>query len=370
MNRRTASDAPTADRPDAAAARALVAGRRAWIISDGKAGNDAQTKGVAEALGLAYDVKRIDPAPPWSWLAPWGPVGPSERFGSPRGKFHAPWPEFAFSIGRLTTPYLRALKRHAGPATFTVILQNPKVPLSTADAFWVPDHDRLRGANVITTLTAPHSFSPARLAKLRAAVPPVIAALPKPRVAVALGGPNGDYTYGPAAMAHLASALQSLGALGAGLMLTASRRTPAGITTVVQDAVREIPHVFWNGEGHNPYADFLAHADAFIVPGNSVNMTGEPCVTGKPVYVFEPDGGSAKFTRYHQALRELGATRPLPARFDRLETWTYPPLNSAETIADEIAVRWGAARLLRPSGADAGTSEMPANLPFRANARQ
>jgi uncharacterized protein len=369
MIRRPASNAPTANRSDVVAARALVAGRRAWIISDGKAGNDAQTKGVADALGLAYDVKSIDPKPPWSWLAPWGPVSPGECFGSARGQFHPPWPEFAFSIGRLTTPYLRALKRRAGAETFTVILQNPKVPLSTADMFWVPEHDRLRGANVVTTLTAPHSFSPDRIATLRASVPPFITALPKPRVAVSLGGPNGDYRYGPAATAHIASALQSLGALGAGLMITASRRTPSEITTFVRNAVRGVPHFFWDGEGHNPYADFLAHADAFIVPGDSVNMTGEPCVTGKPVYVFEPEGGSAKFTRYHKALRDLGATRPLPARFERLELWTYTPLNSAESIADEIAVRWAAARQSRKQQIESGTSDPSSNQRLRTNAR-
>ena len=62
-------------------------------------------------------------------------------------------------------------------------------------------------------------------------------------------------------------------------------------------------------------------------------MTGEPCATGKPVYVFEPEGGSPKFTRFHEALRRHGATRPLPERFERLETWSYAPLNSSETIA-------------------------------------
>ena len=35
-----------------------VRGRSGWIISDGKAGNDAQTRGVFDALGLSYEVKR------------------------------------------------------------------------------------------------------------------------------------------------------------------------------------------------------------------------------------------------------------------------------------------------------------------------
>jgi mitochondrial fission protein ELM1 len=171
-------------------------------------------------------------------------------------------------------------------------------------------------------------------------MPPEIAALPAPRIAVSLGGPNGDYRYTLANLAHLAAALQSLAALGAGLMITPSRRTPADIGAFVRQATEQTRRWFWDGEGENPYPAFLAHADAFIAPADSVNMVGEPCATGKPVYVFEPDGGSPKFARFHAALARHGATRPLPAHFQRLETWSYVPLNSAETIAGEVARRW------------------------------
>jgi mitochondrial fission protein ELM1 len=315
-------------------------GRSGWIISDGKTGNDVQSRGVFDALGLDYRIKTVDPAGIWKVLAPWGPVSPAERFGTPASVFHPPWPDFAICIGRLTTPYIRKLKQFAGLATYTIILQNPRVSAGTADLFWVPEHDTRRGPNVITTLTAPHSFTARRLAELRATMPPPIAALPQPRVAVSIGGPNGDFRYTPASLAHLASALQSLAALGAGLMLTPSRRTPGEITAFVRDATNGVARFFWDGMGENPYPHFLAHADAFVAPADSVNMCGEPCATGKPVYVFEPEGGSPKFARFHEVLRRHGATRALPARFERLETWSYPPLNSSEVIAGEIAKRW------------------------------
>jgi len=56
--------------------------------------------------------------------------------------------------------------------------------------------------------------------------------------------------------------------------------------------------------------------------------------------VFEPTGGSAKFTRFHESLRRYGATRILPECFSQLETWTYAPLDSASQIAAEIERRW------------------------------
>jgi hypothetical protein len=329
------SSATTAEQPLAA-----VHGLKGWIISDGKAGNDVQTRGVFDALGLDYEAKAVDPKGLWRVLSPYGPVSPAERFGTPASQFRPPWPDFAIAVGRLTTPYLRALRRHAGPKTYTVILQDPKVGTGAADLYWVPEHDALRGPNVITTLTSPHSFTPRRLAELRRSMPAEIAALPAPRVAVMLGGPNGDYRYPPASLEQLVAALRRLSGLGAGLMVTPSRRTPAEITAFVRDGIVDLPRLFWSGEGDNPYPNFLAHADALVAPADSVNMVGEACATGKPVYVFEPEGGSPKFERFHVALRRHGATRPLPVRLERLETWNYTPLNTAETIAAEIARRW------------------------------
>jgi mitochondrial fission protein ELM1 len=299
-----------------------------------------QSHGIFDAMGLRYTVKRVDPRGLWRVLSPYGPVSPAERFGTPASQFHPPWPDFAIAVGRLTTPYLRALRRLAGRQTYTVILQDPKVGAGAADLYWVPEHDTLRGPNVITTLTSPHGFTPSRIAELRRSMPTEITALPTPRVAVMLGGPNGDYRYTPATLEHLVSGLRSLAELGAGLMITPSRRTPADISAFVRAATEDLRRLFWGGTGDNPYPHFLAHADALVAPADSVNMVGEACATGKPVYVLEPEGGSAKFGRYHAALRRHGATRPLPARLERLETWTYTPLNTAETIAAEIARRW------------------------------
>lgn len=317
-----------------------LAGRRGWIISDGKTGNDVQTRGVFEAMGLDITVKHIDPKGLWYGLSPWIGVAPSVRFGQPGSDFAPPWPDFAISVGRLTFPYIRRLKRAAKGQTFTIVLQDPKTPARDADVYWVPQHDKRRGDNVIVTLTAPHGFSARRLAGLRQTMPAEIAALPTPRVAVLLGGPNGDFDYTDASLARLGSALASLSALGASLMITPSRRTPANVTQAVDAATRGLTRWFWDGTGENPYGAFLAHADAFIVPADSVNMCGEPCVTGKPVYVFEPEGGSPKFARFHEALAARGATRPLPAHFASLETWSYPPMSSAEEIAQDVARRW------------------------------
>jgi uncharacterized protein len=312
-----------------------LAGKTAWLITDGKAGMDVQARGVADALGVVATMKHVAPSGAYKFFAPYAPVRPSEK-----AMFEAPWPDVAIATGRLSIPYLRALKKRAGLATYTVILQDPKTGPRSADLIWVPAHDRLRGHNVVTTLTAPHSFTPDRLAALRANMPADIAALRGPRIAVILGGKNGIYKFTDACDDRLEAALKSLAGLGVSFMITPSRRTHPRLLAKVDKATAGAPRILWSGEGANPYPNFLAHADALVVTADSVNMCGEAAATGKPVYIFTPSGGSPKFMRFHEALKAHGATRTLPAMLDNLDIWSYTPLDGAQMIAAEVERRW------------------------------
>lgn len=315
-------------------------GRKAWLITDDKVGMQVQVKGVADALGLDWTAKQVSPTGLWRMLAPFGPTDPKDKFavaGSPLGP---PWPEIAIATGRLSIPYIKAMRRHAGFRTYTVVLQDPRTGPRTSDLIWVPEHDSRRGANVITTLTAAHSFTPARLAALKATEPSWMRDLPHPRVGVILGGRNQVYRFTPDDDARLGAALAAIARLGASFMITPSRRTHPGLLEAVRAATDGAPRFIWDVAGENPYPAILAHADRFVVTGDSVNMTGEPLITGKPVWVYEPSGGSAKFARFHASLRRYGATRSLPDAATILEDWSYEPLDAAASIAREIERRW------------------------------
>jgi len=311
---------------------------KAWIITDGKAGMEVQVMGVAQALEADYTIKRVHPKGLWRLLAPWGPIDPQERFGRDGAQFAPPWPDIALATGRLSIPALRAVRK-ASPDTYTVIIQDPRTGSGSADLIAVPAHDSLRGKNVIQTFTAPHGFSQDRLSLLRRKLPEDIAALPEPRVAVVLGGPNSVYAFTEEDSARLGRALASMAALGASFLITTSRRTPSHALNAVLEATKSAQRIVWEGKGENPYESWLAHADIFVVTADSINMTGEACASGKPVYVFEPQGGSAKFARFHESLRLYGATKTLPDSFSQLEKWTYAPLDSASQIAAEIKKR-------------------------------
>jgi hypothetical protein len=238
-------------------------------------------------------------------------------------------------------PVVRALKR-AG--AFTVLFQSPRAANSSAHLIWVPAHDRLRGANVIATLTPPHRCSAQRLASLRRDLPAEIAALPPPRVALLLGGPGAGYRYDAATIAAFLAELAPILVAPGSILITPSRRTPPELLQAVDSATAAKPRLLWTGGGDNPYPHFLAGADAFVVTADSVNMAGEACATGKPVYVFSPPGGRPKFQRFHAALQAHGATRQLTEARNGLVAWDYEPLSAAETVAAEIERRWGAFR--------------------------
>lgn len=321
---------------------ASLAGRGCWVLSDGKMGHEVQSRGVADALDLDVTIKRVDPKGLARKFAPFAPVSRQEQFGSANSTFRPPWPDVAIGAGRLVAPYMRALKRHAGRDTFTIILLDPKFGLATADMVWMPTHDQKTGGNVISTLTPPHRHSPSSLALLRTEVLPFQVPQGKAKAVVLLGGPNGRHRYSDADITKLITSLRSLIKCNVTLLATSSRRTPPELARAVKAVVEDSEGFFWDGTGENPLAHFYAHGDMFIVPADSINMTAEPCVTGRPIYVFHPSGGSEKFARFHQSLSDHGASRVLPDQFTHLETWSYPPLFASDTIAEEVLQRWSA----------------------------
>lgn len=317
----------------------------AWVLSDGKAGDEQPCIGVAEAMGLEPEIRRVAPRPPFSWLTPWGPIDPRDgvtRAGSP---IAPPFPDLVIATGRRAVPYVRAVKAASHGRTYTVILKDPRTGPSAADLIWVPDHDGLRGPNVITTPTSPHRVSAGRLAAARRDPDPRLAALPGRRVALLAGGDSRHHRFKARDIERLVALVRQLADSGASLMITPSRRTPAPLREALAELAGNGRGFFWDGSGENPYVPILALAEAIVVTGDSANMVGEAAATGAPVFVFEPSGGHPKLRAFIAALERHGAVKPFAGR---LEAATYQPLDSTPRIAE--AVLAGLARHRRALG--------------------
>jgi mitochondrial fission protein ELM1 len=306
---------------------------RAWVLTDGKPGDEEPCLGVAEAVADRIERRRIKPRWPWVWALPWGPIDPREAPEAPGSvtapKHGQPWPDLVVAAGRRAAPYLRRIKAASGGRTITVFLRDSRAGLGVADLIWAPDHDRLRGPNVIVTPTSPHRIGQVRLAAARAAPPLVPRDVRGPRVGVLLGGDTRWHLFLDEDIERLAAGLRRLRADGAVLTATVSRRTPERLTV----AVREIAHYLWDGTGDNPYISLLAQADALVVTADSTNMVGEAVATGAPVLVFEPSGGRRKIRAFLDRLTAIGAVRPFKGR---LERFSYQPIDSTPEIARAI----------------------------------
>ncbi|WP_375461924.1 mitochondrial fission ELM1 family protein [uncultured Enterovirga sp.] len=308
--------------------------RLAWVLTDGKAGDEAPCLGVAEALGCRIECRHVAPRPLLALAMPWGPLDPREAPGRPGSPIAPPFPDLVIASGRRAIPYVRRIKQASGGRTFTVILKDPRTGAGSADLIWVPEHDALRASNVIVTLTAPHRISAERLATVRGAPDPRLAGLSHPRVAVLVGGDSRHHRFTPADTERFASDLRRLADEGASLMITASRRTPGPLRQALASFGDRPGHFLWNGKGENPYLSLLANADAIVATADSTNMVGESCATGVPVLVFEPSGGHRKITAYLDALVRYGAVRRFAGR---LEAFRYEPLDTTPEIAMAVA---------------------------------
>jgi mitochondrial fission protein ELM1 len=89
----------------------------AWVLTDGKAGDELQCVAITEALGLEPEIRRVQPRAPFSWAMPWGPIDPRERPGTHNSPLAPPFPDVAVGSGRRAVPYLRFLKRASGGRT-------------------------------------------------------------------------------------------------------------------------------------------------------------------------------------------------------------------------------------------------------------
>ena len=304
-----------------------------WAVHDGKIGMANQVLGLAEAVGYPVIEKTVSLRAPWRHLAPslWlHPMAALKRDGA---RLEPPWPDLLIACGRGVTALALAVKRTSRGRTLWVQIQDPRFARRHVDLMVVPQHDPARGENVLLTVGAVHRVRPASLEAGRARFAPLFATLARPLVGVLIGGNNRVYRLTPEIAASLGRQLAALAAQGYGIAVTPSRRTGEAALAALVEPLRGVPHFMWDGTDDNPYLGLLAHADALVVTGDSVNMVSEAASTGKPVHLVPLEGGSAKFRRFHDLLRDAGATRDFTGTIGR---WSYQPPDDTERAATEI----------------------------------
>ncbi|MGH6881135.1 MAG: ELM1/GtrOC1 family putative glycosyltransferase, partial [Hypericibacter sp.] len=149
-------------------------------------------------------------------------------------------------------------------------------------------------ANVLTIGAPLHRVTAAGLAAAGKKWAPALSALPRPWIAILVGGNSPPYVFDAAMARELALQANELARRrGASLLVTTSPRTRPEAAAALRDAIAK-PAFFhgWTPDPDaNPYLGLLALADAFIVTGESMSMAAEACSTGKPVHLFDMGWG-------------------------------------------------------------------------------
>lgn len=323
---------PTAD-PNVSARTGLVV----WVLTEGHIGMENQARGLAEAMGAEPVIKRLYPRFPWRILPPRLWPAPLRAPGPQGDALTPPWPNVLITCGKRATAPSVAIRKASVGHTFTVHIQDPPMPAAAFDLVVVPAHDSLRGPNVLVTQAAVHRVTRARLDDAAAALAPKVDAIPRPRVAVLIGGSNRKHKVAAAAFEQLGEQLAGLARnAGAGLLITPSRRTGAANEEILRRHLDGLPARIWDGGGENPYFGYLGLADHVIVSRDSVSMVSEACATGKPVYTVRLGTNSRRLDAFHEAIEGAGIARPFEGA---LESWTYTPPDDTAKAAAEILAR-------------------------------
>ncbi|KAF1690734.1 mitochondrial fission ELM1 family protein [Pseudoxanthomonas koreensis] len=280
----------------------------AWVLTDGHAGNLRQAEALARALGhAAAHAPALLPAAPWRWLAPRRLPGADAAFGPAFAAGLRHPPALALGCGRQGALATRLLRERGARA---VQILDPRIDTRHWVVVVAPEHDRLRGDNVVPVLGSLNPVDDLWLAEAAARYPALMA-LPRPRIVVLVGGPTRHAPWRSEALQALLQALrQRVLEEGGSLLATVSRRTPATTLDSLRAQLRGVPGLLWDGSGANPYPGMLACADRLVCTPDSVNMLSEACATNVPVEVIEGHCATGKIAAFLHALRERGRLEP------------------------------------------------------------
>ncbi len=312
-----------------------------------KAGDNTQVLALAEALGWPFEIKRfvyrryelITNLVLGCTLA--GVVSEaSSALGSP-------WPDLVISAGRRNEPVARWIQRQADKPVRLVHMGRPWAALRRFDLIvTTPQYQLPDSPNLVRNMLPLHRVTHARLTAESRKWTPEFAHLPRPWIAVLLGGNSGPFVFTPDKGARLGRQINRMVKESGGAALVSdSARTPAAAFDAFQAELQVPAHVYrWRaGQGDNPYFGYLAVADKIVVTGESMSMLTEAFATGKPLIVFDlSDGVRTDRARGQEDPAGTGQCTPW---------WRLRHNFRFKPLSHRVAMRFGPRRLRRDVGA-------------------
>ncbi len=306
---------------------------KALLLTQGMHGMISQVEGLAKALGLSYKHQKIELKSFWNLIPPRiSPISESLV----KSKFVCD-SKVIISCGRKSVIPSIALKKRLGNEIFNIHIQDPKISFEHFDLIVSPEHDNLKGENIINTTGAIHYLNKKEIND-NAHYLGIEKDKKRELVTFIIGGPNKYFNYSERQIYELFNKVKTLFTLDRfKIIVIPSYRTPENIIKIAFNTFNEDHHVVKTVD-KKAYLSALAIANYLIVTCDSTSMISEAAMTGKPVYIammksFKPIG---RFKKFYSKLKDLGITREIK---DRVESWSYKSLNEVNRIAPIVKAK-------------------------------
>jgi hypothetical protein len=262
---------------------------RTWLILGDKAGDNAQVRIVADALGWPFVVKDLVFRAPYVMGKPHFRTSLYHIDRARSARLEPPWPDLILTVGRRPSMAALWVKAQAQGRARLVVVGRPKRWLDRFDLVIAPPQFQLPSRPNVLRLDLPlMRVDEAAVATAADAWRARFADLPRPLVALLVGGPTKPYVLDQTVARRLIEQCRRAAeAAGGTLYVTTSRRTPAAVIEAIAAALPTGARLYrWDAGGDNPYHALLGLADRFVVTGDSISMMVEVARLGKPLAIF------------------------------------------------------------------------------------
>ena len=301
------------------------------LLTEGMHGMISQVEGLAKALDIDFTHHKVELNNFWKLIPPiFTPVSQIVYKKLDHSGF-----DLIISCGRKSIITSIHLKNTSNKKVFNIHIQDPKVNLDNFDFIVAPEHDAIKGQNVITTKGAIHYLTENEINENKDYLNSFIKKDHREVWALILGGPTKYYDYSKKNMKHIFSILYKLlQKHDFQLVVIPSMRTPINTIDYAKEYLGE-SHTIIKNVDKKAYLSALAISKNIVVTCDSSSMISEAALTGKPIYVanIEPKKNDKRFQSFKNLFRELNITRNLG---EEVETWNYQKLDETNRIANII----------------------------------
>jgi len=305
---------------------------KALLLTQGMHGMVSQVEGLARALKFSFKHQKIKLKPLWNLIPPkLTPI--SENLLTEKFVCDS---KVIISCGRKSVIPSIALKKRLGKEIFNIHIQNPKVSFEHFDLIISPEHDNIRGDNVMTTKGAIHYLTKKEIIDNSNYLK--LEKEKKKIVAFIIGGPNKNYNYSEEQIHYTFNKVKTLFTPDKyKIVVIPSYRTPERVIKKAFNTFNFNHHVVKTVD-KKAYLSSLAIADYIVVTCDSTSMISESAVTGKPIYIamMKSKKINKRFKTFYNQFKDLGITRELK---DSIDNWSYDKLDEVNRIAPIIKAK-------------------------------